>query len=233
MISFENVSKKYGNTTVLNRIDLEIQNGEFVSMIGPSGAGKSTLIHALIGAEKIDQGKIVVDGYNVNEMNDRELQFYRRRIGVVFQDYKLLPQKNVYENVAFAMEVCGYESPDIKKRVPEVLEIVGLKALARHFPHQLSGGEKQRTAIARALTHDPRLIVADEPTGNLDPKTGKEIVDLLLRINETGTTVLLTTHNALLVDLIRKRVVKLEAGKVASDRAHSGYHQRVELEISN
>lgn len=227
MIVFENVTKRYGRTAVLDRLNLSILRGEFVSIIGPSGAGKSTLIYSLIGAEKIQHGKISVDGYVINEMNERSLQYFRRRIGVVFQDYKLLPQKNAHENVAFALEVCGYETADIKKRVPEVLDIVGLHEKHRHFPHQLSGGEKQRLAIARALVHNPNLIVADEPTGNLDPETAKGIIDLLLKINKDGITVILTTHNPLLVDHIRKRVVKIDQGKVVSDRQHSGYHAEV------
>lgn len=225
MISFENVSKKYGRTTVLDKLNLQILSGEFVSIIGPSGAGKSTLVYMLMGAEKIDHGNILVDGYTINAMDEREMQFFRRRIGVVFQDYKLLPQKTVYENVAFAMEVCGYEDFEIRKRVPEILEYVGLSEFAKRFPHQLSGGERQRTAIARALVHHPRLIVADEPTGNLDPKTAKEIVGLLLKINRDGITVILTTHNVGLVDLIKKRVIKLVNGKVISDLQHSGYHE--------
>jgi cell division transport system ATP-binding protein len=218
MIIFEEVTKKYGNTTVLDKVDLKIEPGEFVSVIGPSGAGKSTLVYSLIGAEKIQHGNIIVDGYTVNTMKDKAMQYYRRRIGVVFQDYKLLQQKSVYENVAFAMEVCGFERADIKKRVPEVLEIVGLGKKGKNFPHQLSGGERQRTALARALVHNPSLIVADEPTGNLDPKTAKEIVNLLIKINDEGTTVILTTHNKELVDHINRRVVTLEDGKVASDR---------------
>jgi len=225
MIAFENVTKKYGKATVLDRLNLSILRGEFVSVIGPSGAGKSTLIYSLIGSEKIQNGKISVDSYVINEMNARELQYFRRRIGVVFQDYKLLPQKTAYENVAFALEVCGYETADIRKRVPEVLEIVGLKEMRHQFPHQLSGGEKQRLAIARALVHNPSLVCADEPTGNLDPATAKGIIDLFLKINKDGITVILTTHNPLLVDRIRKRVVKIDHGKVVSDRQHSGYHE--------
>ena len=223
MIVFENVTKRYGRTTVLDKLSLSILRGEFVSVIGPSGAGKSTLIFALMGAEKVQHGRISVDGYVVNRMNDRALQYFRRRMGVVFQDYKLLPQKNVYENVAFALEVCGYEAADIKKRVPEVLEIVGLHEQHRQFPHQLSGGEKQRLAIARALVHKPSLLLADEPTGNLDPVTAKGIIDLFLKINNDGITVVLATHNPLLVDHIRKRVVRMEHGRVVSDREVSGY----------
>lgn len=223
MIVFENVSKKYGKTTVLDSINLKIEPGEFVSIIGPSGAGKSTLVYALIGAEKIQRGKISVDGYVVNTMSDRSMQYFRRKIGVVFQDYKLLSQKNVYENVSFAMEVCGFERSEIKKRVPEVLHIVGLQKQQRQFPRQLSGGEKQRVAIARALVHNPGLIVADEPTGNLDPKTAKEIIDLLLKINGDGTTVILTTHNKELVNFLKRRVITLEDGKVASDKKVGEY----------
>jgi len=225
MIVFENVTKKYGKTAVLDKVNLTIENGEFVSLIGPSGAGKSTFVYTLIGAEKIDSGSIMVDGYTVNTMKDRAIQFYRRRIGVVFQDYKLLPQKNVYENVAFALEVCGFERHDIKKRVPEVLDIVGLKSKTKQFPHQLSGGERQRVAIARALVHNPGLIVADEPTGNLDPKTAQEIIELLLKINAEGTTILLTTHNKDLVNFLKRRVVTLEDGKVANDRKGAGYNK--------
>ena len=226
MITFEDVTKRYGKTTVLDKINLSINEGEFVSVVGPSGAGKSTLIYALIGAEKIQQGRISVDGYVVNKMTDKSLQYFRRKVGVVFQDYKLLANKSVYENVAFALEVCGYENDDIKKRVPEVLKVVGLASQAKQMPHQLSGGEKQRTAIARALVHNPSLIVADEPTGNLDPKTAKDIVDLLLKINADGTTVILTTHNKPLVDAIKRRVITLETGHVVSDKESGGYETR-------
>lgn len=226
MIVFEGVSKRFAKTQVLDGVNLEIEAGEFVSVIGSSGAGKSTLVYALIGAEKIQHGKIMVDGFVVNQMNDTALQYYRRRIGVIFQDYKLLQQKNVFENVAFALEVCGFEKSEIKKKVPEALSVVGLTKQHRQFPHQLSGGEKQRVAIARALVHNPSLIVADEPTGNLDPKTAFEIIELLLKINKEGTTVILTTHNKDLVNHIKKRVVTLEDGKVVSDRKAAGYSQQ-------
>jgi cell division transport system ATP-binding protein len=222
MIEFKEVTKRYGHSTVLDKVSLTIQPGEFVSVIGPSGAGKSTLVYALIGAEKIQHGEIIVDGYVVNKMKEKGMQYYRRRIGVVFQDYKLLQQKSVYENVAFAMEVCDLPRAEIKKRVPEVLEIVGLGKKGKQFPHQLSGGERQRAALARALVHNPSLIVADEPTGNLDPKTAKEIINLLLKINGEGTTVILTTHNKELVDHINGRVITLEDGKIAGDR-RGGY----------
>lgn len=223
MIVFEKVSKKYGRMKVLDEVNLKIEAGEFVSVIGPSGAGKSTMMYLLIGAERLSGGRIEVDGFTVNEMNDKELQYYRRRIGVVFQDYKLLTQKNAQENVAFALEVCGWEKDEIKKRTSEVLSRVGLGKKIRQFPHQLSGGEKQRLAIARALVHDPNLIIADEPTGNLDPDTAKDIIELLLTINKEGTTVIVTTHNKELVDYMKRRVVVLEDGKVKSDRKYSGY----------
>ncbi|MFC1749349.1 cell division ATP-binding protein FtsE [Pseudomonadota bacterium] len=223
MIVFDKVEKRYGKTTVLDGLSLNIEPGEFVSVIGPSGSGKSTLVYTLIGAEKIQKGNIEVDGYTVNQMRARSLQYYRRRIGVVFQDYKLLSKKNVNENVSFALEVCGFEKSTIKKRIPEVLKIVGLAQKGRRFPHQLSGGEKQRVAIARALVHAPNLVIADEPTGNLDPKTGREIIELLLKINKSGTTVILMTHNKELVDLIKKRVVKIDKGKVVGDKKAAGY----------
>jgi len=223
MIEFKDVTKKYGRHTVLDKLNLKIEPGEFVSVIGPSGAGKSTLVYALMGAENIQHGEISVDGYVVNKMDDKALQYYRRKIGVVFQDYKLLQQKNVYENVAFALEVCGYERADIKQRVPEVLEKVGLHKQQKQFPHQLSGGERQRAAIARALVHNPNLIIADEPTGNLDPKTAREIADLLLKINAEGTTVILATHNYELVNRIKKRVITLEEGKITRDEISGKY----------
>lgn len=224
MIEFEKVTKKYGKTKVLDAINLKIEAGEFITFIGPSGAGKSTLVYSLIGAEPIAGGNIKVDGFAVNKLEGKDMQYYRRRIGVVFQDYKLLKQKNVYENVAFALEVCGFEKDEIKQRVAEVLAIVGLGKKQKQFPHQLSGGEKQRVAIARALVHKPHLIVADEPTGNLDPDTAKDIIKLLMDINNDGTTVILTTHNRELVDFVKRRVIKLDEGKLVSDRKLAGYH---------
>lgn len=223
MIIFDKVIKRYKQKRVLDNVDLTITPGEFVSIIGPSGAGKSTLVYSLIGAEKIQAGNITVDGYRVSEMSDKELQYFRRRIGVVFQDYRLLPQKTVYENVAFALEVCGVEKKQIRSRAHEVLKIVGLADQAGHFPYQLSGGEKQRTAIARALVHEPCLLVADEPTGNLDPKTALEIVKLFLDINKKGISVILTTHNKEIVNFLKKRVIKLDAGKVVEDKGNSEY----------
>jgi cell division transport system ATP-binding protein len=224
MIIFDNVKKFYGQKPVLNGISIAIEPQEFVSIIGPSGAGKSTLIYTLIGAEKIHEGSISVDDYKVHMMSEKALQMYRRKLGVIFQDYKLLPKKNIYENVAFALETCGYPKDQIKKRVEEVIEIVGLSKLLDKFPRQISGGEQQKTAIARALAHDPKLIIADEPTGNLDPESAEEILDLLMKINKNGSTVLLATHNKHLVNTLQQRVIRLEEGKIVSDLAHSGYH---------
>ena len=214
MIEFKSVSKSYGNSKVLQDISLEIEGGEWLWLTGASGAGKTSLVHALIGATKITKGQILVDGYDVTSFNQLALQEYRRKIGVVFQDYKLLPKKTAFENVAFAMEVCGYTERRIKHRVEELLKLVGLEHAKHHFPHMLSGGEKQRVAIARALIHRPKLIIADEPTGNLDPKTANEIVDLFQKLHVDGATVIFATHNHHLLDRIKQRVVSIEGGRV-------------------
>ncbi len=223
MILFEHVSKHYGDKMVLNDISLMIEGEEFVTVIGPSGAGKTTSIKALIGAEKPGTGVILVDGYDITKMSPAVLQYYRRKIGIIFQDYKLLPQKTVYENVAYAMEVCGLNSAEIALRVPEVLEIVGLMEQKDHFPYQLSGGEGQRTAIARALVHNPKLLIADEPTGNLDPENTYAIISLLLKINSAGTTVIIASHDKEMVNLINKRVVSLKNGFMISDKKKGKY----------
>ncbi len=223
MILFSNVVKRYDGRAVLKDIDLQIGGGEFVTLIGPSGAGKSTLIHALIGAIKVNRGLIEVDGHDITKLDRNQLQEFRRKIGIVFQDFKLLPQKTVYENIAFAMEVCGAEEKEVRRRTKEVLEIVGLTRHAHQFPHQLSGGEKQKTAIARALVHDPKLFIADEPTGNLDPENAEEVLYLLQKINITGATVILATHNRYLVDNIRKRVVAMKEGRIIDDYKKAGY----------
>lgn len=224
MIIFDRVTKRYKNKRVLDNVTMNITAGEFVSVIGPSGAGKSTLVYSLIGAERIQEGNITVDGYRITEMDQKELQYYRRRIGVVFQDYRLLPQKTVFENVAFALEVCGVEKSQIKGRVEQVLKTVGLHEQEKHFPFQLSGGEKQRTAIARAMVHDPSLIVADEPTGNLDPKTALEIVKLFQEINKKGISIILTTHNKEIVNFLKRRVIKLENGRIVDDKKVGDYN---------
>jgi len=223
MFVFEKVNKKYGKRKILDNITLEIEPQEFVSIIGPSGAGKSTLIYALIGAEKPNSGKIFVDDYHVHVMSEKALQMFRRKLGIVFQDYKLLDRKNIFENIAFALETTGASKSFIKEKVDEVLEVVGLTNFREHFPYQLSGGEQQKVAIARALVHDPKLVIADEPTGNLDPKSAQEILDLLLKINKNGATVLFASHNKGLVDKLKKRVVRLDDGKVVSDEAHGTY----------
>ncbi len=214
MIEFKNATKKYGDRLVLDNLSLTIEGGSWTWLTGASGAGKTTLIHALIGAIRISDGQIFVDGYNLTRFDGKALQEYRRKIGIVFQDYKLLPNKTVYENVAFAMEVCGYSDRQIAERVPQLLAVVGLADARHHFPHMLSGGEKQRTAIARALIHEPRLIIADEPTGNLDPDTAEGIVKLFQKLHTEGATVIFATHNTHLIDNFKKRRIHIEAGRV-------------------
>lgn len=223
MIIIEGVSKHYGHKKVLDNVTFKVDGGEFVSIVGPSGAGKSTLIHAIIGAEPINGGSISVDQYKIEKLSPQKIQEYRRKIGIIFQDFKLLPSKTVFENIAFALEVAGYGKSFIEKRTADVLKIVGLEEQRNHFPRQLSGGEKQRTAIGRALVHAPELLIADEPTGNLDPENGIALAKLLLKINNHGTTILLATHNKEVVNTIKKRVITLEKGKLVSDKKNSGY----------
>ncbi|MFH0776013.1 MAG: ATP-binding cassette domain-containing protein [Patescibacteria group bacterium] len=224
MIVFENATKKYGGRVVLDRVNCEIGGGEFVSVVGPSGAGKTTFVNLLTGAIHPTEGSVSVDNYKINELDEISRALYLRKVGVIFQDYKLLPKKTVFENIAFALEVCGDPSSLIKKRVDEVISIVGLAHRRNAFPSQLSGGECQRTALARALVHEPALIIGDEPTGNLDPKSGAEIIDLLLDINKAGATVILATHDRETVDRIKKRVIRIERGKLVSDLQSAGYH---------
>ncbi|MFH1375447.1 MAG: ATP-binding cassette domain-containing protein, partial [Patescibacteria group bacterium] len=212
--------------TVLDRVNCEIGGGEFVSVVGPSGAGKTTFVNLLTGAIHPSEGTVSVDSYTINELDEISLALYLRKVGVIFQDYKLLPKKTVWENVAFALEVCGDRTDLIKKRVDEVLDIVGLTHRARAFPTQLSGGECQRTALARALVHEPALVIGDEPTGNLDPESGAEIIDLLLDINKAGATVVLATHDRETVDRVKRRVIRLEKGKLVSDLDSAKYHPK-------
>ncbi len=214
MIEFKNATKQYGQRLVLDNVNLKIQGGEWLWLTGPSGAGKSTLIHALIGAISLTHGSVKVDNYNIGTFNTLAIQEYRRKIGIVFQDYKLLQKKTVYENVAFAMEVCGYGNRQIERLVPAVLLKVGLAQARHHFPYMLSGGERQRVAIARALIHEPRLIIADEPTGNLDAKTAKDIILLLQKLNVEGVTVIVATHNHELLKIVKGRVITLEEGRL-------------------
>lgn len=223
MIRFENVTKSYKDKKALDGIDLEIKHGEFVSIVGQSGAGKSTLLKLIFGEEKADQGKILIDEVDVMNISEADLPYLRRKIGVVFQDMKLLPRKTALENVAFAMEVAGYEKNKIMHDVPRILEMVGLNDKTHSFPDEMSGGEKQRVAIARALAHKPVLLIADEPTGNLDEINSFEILDLLHKINNLGTTVILATHARDLVNKIQKRVVTMEKGKVTIDQEKGNY----------
>lgn len=227
MIAFQNVTKTYngnGNVTVaLDDATFKINPKEFVSLVGRSGAGKSTIIKLLIGEEKPDKGKVIFGSYDVNKLENKDIPSLRRHIGVVFQDFKLLPNKTAYENVAFALEVAGRPDKEIEEFVPKILELVGLKNRIKNFPKELSGGEQQRVAIARALIHSPDVLVADEPTGNLDPITSQEIIRLLLTINEMGTTVILATHNKDVINNLERRVILLENGKIVRDEEKGKY----------
>ncbi len=225
MVRFGNVYKNYPNgTRALKGVDIRIDDGEFVFLVGPSGSGKSTVIKLITAEEKATNGKILVNGYNVTSLRSSQIPKLRRTLGVVFQDFRLIENKTVYENVAFAMRVIGASSRRIKQRVPVILELVGLAHKAKRFPHELSGGEMQRVSIARALINNPQVILADEPTGNLDPVRSKEIMMLLEKINELGTTVIVVTHERDIVNSFSKRVVALDGGKVVSD-ATGGYYQ--------
>jgi cell division transport system ATP-binding protein len=226
VLVLHDVTKIYPNGKhALEDVDLVIPEGDFVFLVGPSGAGKSTLIKLLIRDEVATRGAVVLDGQDLAKLGRRNVAKIRRKIGIVFQDFKLLPTKSVWENVAFALEVTGTPRNRIRPAVDRVLALVGLTAQRAQLPGQLSGGEQQRTAIARALVHDPRLIIADEPTGNLDPLISWEIIQLLLRINELGVTVLMATHNADVVTALRKRVVALEEGRVIRDEVGGIYHR--------
>jgi cell division transport system ATP-binding protein len=226
VVVLHDVTKTYPNGKVaLRDVDLVVPEGDFLFLVGPSGAGKSTLIKLLIRDEIATQGTVILDGQDLARLPRRQVPRIRRKIGTIFQDFKLLPTKTVWENVAFALEVTGTPRARIAPAVDRVLALVGLTAQSRQLPSQLSGGEQQRTAIARALVHDPRLIIADEPTGNLDPLISWEILQLLLRINELGVTVLMATHNAEIVTALRKRVVALEEGRVIRDEEGAAYHR--------
>mgnify|MGYP001600951849 FL=1 len=225
MISFQNVSKIYSPLSIaLKDVSLEIKPKEFVSLVGPSGAGKSTILKLLIAEEKPSQGQIFFDGMEVTDLPSRSLPHLRRRVGMIFQDYKLLAGKTAYENVAFAMEAAGRAPAEIRENVPEVLELVDLLDKREHFPHELSGGERQRVAIARAIVNQPDGLMADEPTGNLDPTNTWEIVRLLQKVNELGTTVILATHDKQIVDHLGRRVISLEKGELVRDEKKGKYH---------
>lgn len=224
MIHFDHVTKTYPDGTVSAAdVTFHIEPGEFVSIVGQSGAGKTTIAKLIIAEERPNSGQIIIGGWDISNITPGHIPVLRRQIGVVFQDFKLLPKKTVYENVAFALEVCGTKARKMEKIVPQVLKIVGLHEKAEKFPQQLSGGEQQRVVIARALVHRPKILLADEPTGNLDAITAHEIIDLLLKINEIGTTVVLVTHNPDIVNRIRRRVITIDHGTVSSNRKSGTY----------
>lgn len=223
MIQFNNVSKAYDSLAVLKDVTFHIKSGEFVSLVGPSGAGKSTLIKLLIREEEPSSGEIKLANTDLTRLAYRDLPILRRRIGTIFQDFKLLPDRTVFENIAFALEVAGAPEKRIYQDVPQVLKIVGLSDKAGRFPRELSGGEKQRVTAARALIHRPDIIAADEPTGNLDPLNTWEIIRLLIKINEMGTTVLLATHDKEIVNALKQRVVTLKDGEIVRDEEEGRY----------
>ncbi len=224
MITLKGVSKKYSKDSVaVKDIDLHIEAGEFVSVVGQSGTGKTTLVKLLIAEEKPSHGKIEIGGWDITNISERDVPLLRRQIGVIFQDFKLLPKKTVHENVTFALHVAGEKLSRIKEVVPRVLDIVGLGHKHERYPHQLSGGEQQRVAIARALVHRPKILVADEPTGNLDSINTQEIIEILKKINEFGTTIVLVTHNRDVVNQLKKRVITIHDGTIISDEKTGRY----------
>ncbi|UCZ52658.1 cell division ATP-binding protein FtsE [Bacillus shivajii] len=224
MISMKDVWKTYPNGVMaINGIDVTIDKGEFVYVVGPSGAGKSTFIKMMYREEKPTRGEIMIDGKNLTKVKERHIPYLRRNMGVVFQDFKLLPSLTVFENIAFAMEVIEESKTTIRKRVMNVLDIVRLKNKARFLPHEISGGEQQRVAIARAIVNNPAVLIADEPTGNLDPETSWEIMHILEEINDRGTTIVMATHNKDIVNTMRKRVIAVENGRIARDEVRGEY----------
>ena len=231
MLQFKNVSKRYEDTnvTALENVNLDIEKGEFVFLVGHSGAGKSTLIKLITAEEQATSGEITINDIKVNELKRREIPYYRRTLGMVFQDFRLLDNKTVLENVAFAMKVVGATNRQIRRRAPDVLGRVGLSQKAHFLPEQLSGGEQQRVAIARALANNPNMIIADEPTGNLDPVTSKEIMEYLEEINRSGTTIIVATHDKNIVDSMHKRVIAVEGGTIVRDDERGGYSEDEEF----
>ena len=225
MINFDNVSKQYknSNTPALDGINLNIEQGDFVFLVGQSGSGKSSLLRLLLKEEKPTSGTVTVDGINVAKLPNRKVPAFRRTMGIVFQDFRLLPGKTVFDNVAFGMEVIGKSKKEIDQRIPALLELVGLEEKAQRLPSELSGGEQQRVALARAFVNKPKLLLADEPTGNLDPSTSVGIMKLLDRINRTGTTIVMATHDVAIVDQMRKRIVQMENGKIIRDQERGMY----------
>ena len=224
MIFFDKVTKKYTDRSIgLSNITFSVEPNEFVSIVGHSGAGKTTLLKMLLAEDKPTSGSVFFESTNIHKLKGGEISRFRRRVGVVFQDFRLLSNKTSYENIAFAMEVAGRSDKEIELDVPHVLDLVDLSRKAYNFPHELSGGERQRVAIARAIINQPDLLIADEPTGNLDPVNTYEIVQILKRINDLGTTVLLTTHNKGIIDSLDKRVVTMEEGKIVRDNSRGKY----------
>ncbi len=225
MLQFKNVTKTYDNTnvTALENVNLDIEKGEFVFLVGHSGAGKSTLIKLITAEEQATSGEIIINDINVTQLSRKEIPYYRRTLGMVFQDFRLLDNKTVIDNVAFAMRVVGATNRQIRRRAPDVLGRVGLSQKAHFYPDQLSGGEQQRVAIARALANNPNLIIADEPTGNLDPDTSKEIMEYLEEINRSGTTIIVATHDKDIVNRMHKRVIAVDGGSIIRDDERGGY----------
>jgi cell division transport system ATP-binding protein len=225
VINFDMVSKQYknSNTPALDEINLNIAQGEFVFLVGQSGSGKSSLLRLLLKEEKPTSGIVTVDGVNVAKLPNRKVPAFRRTMGIVFQDFRLLPGKTVFDNVAFGMEVIGKSKKEIQQRIPAILDLVGLDEKAHRLPSELSGGEQQRVALARAFVNKPKLLLADEPTGNLDPSTSVGIMKLLDRINRTGTTIVMATHDVAIVDQMRKRLVQMENGKIIRDQERGMY----------
>lgn len=224
MILLSNVSKTYPNgSTALDDVSFFIERGEFVFIVGPSGSGKSTLIKLLMHEETATDGQVIINNKDIGKLKRREIPYLRRSMGVVFQDFRLLSNKTVYENVAFAMDIIGASRKEIRKQVPNVLSLVGLSHKAKSYPRELSGGEQQRVALARALVNNPAFLIADEPTGNLNPKVAMEIMELLDNINKRGTTVIMATHAKDIVDAMKKRVIAIEEGKIVRDESRGGY----------
>ena len=224
MIEFKNISKLYNNNVkALSDVSINIESGEFVFLVGPSGAGKSTFIKMILKEIEPTSGKVVVNNTDLSKLARNDIPYFRRKIGMVFQDFRLIPNLNVYENVAFAMKVVEATPKEIRRRVPMVLSLVGLSHKYKMFPNELSGGEQQRVSLARAIVNNPSLLIADEPTGNLDPETAKEIMDLLDDINKAGTTILMATHAKDIVDTMKKRVIAIEGGEIARDEKRGMY----------
>ena len=234
MIEFKDVSKVYDSngTHALDKVNIKIEDGEFVFIVGSSGAGKSTFLKLIMHEEKPTEGEVIVNGYSSAEMKKRQVPYYRRTMGIVFQDFRIIPKMSVYDNVAFAMRVIGTKEKEIRKRVPYILQLVGLSQKARSMPNELSGGEQQRVLLARALVNNPKLIIADEPTGNVDPEMSHEIVDLLTKINNSGTTVVMVTHEHDLVRTFQRRVIVIQHGKVVSDTPDPTYAKFKAQEVS-